>query len=87
MLSYARKCCAHVESLMMDKHTLGSHDHKRVAEPVFNQVAPKFLTIDEAELFAFIQQQDIDKRRLEQEFIHQDVILQVLKNWVLGLKI
>ena len=41
---------------------LGSHDHKRVAEPVFNQVAPKFLTIDEAELFAFIQQQDIDKR-------------------------
>lgn len=87
ILSYARKCCAHVQSLMMDKHTLETHNDKRVVEPAFNQVAPEFLTTEEAELFAFIQQQDIDKRRLEQEFIHQDVISHTLKKWVCGFKI
>lgn len=82
ILSYARKYCPQIQALMMDKNTLDSHQDKRVAEPVFNQVMPSYLTDDETVLFTFIQEQEIDKRRLEQEFIHQDMVKQTLEKWL-----
>lgn len=84
MLSYARKYCPQIQALMMDKNTLDGHQDKRVTEPVFNQVMPSYLTDDETALFTFIQQQNMDKRRLEQEFIHQDVVRQTLEKWLLS---
>ena len=35
----------------------------------------------------FIQQQPIDKRRLEQEFINQDRVIQTLNNWINNVEI
>ena len=87
MLSQARNYCPHVQPLMMSQQILESHLERRVGEPVFNQVLPNFLTHEEIELFKFIQQQPIDKRRLEQEFINQDRVIQTLNNWINNVEI
>lgn len=44
---------------------------------------PEFLQKEETELFEFIAQQEINQRRLEQEFIAQDYMIAELHKWLL----
>lgn len=51
------------------------YEGSRGDEPIFTKSVPEFLRKEETELFDFIAQQEINQRRLEQEFIAQDYMI------------
>lgn len=83
MLSDARRKCPNIQSIMMDKTTYDLYEGSRGDEPIFTKSVPEFLRKEETELFDFIAQQEINQRRLEQEFIAQDYMIAELHKWLL----
>lgn len=83
MLSDARRKCPNIQSIMMDKTTYDLYEGSRGDEPIFTKSVPEFLQKEETELFEFIAQQEINQRRLEQEFIAQDYMIAELHKWLL----
>ncbi len=80
MLSIARNLQADLTALLMDTETFEDNQHRAVVEPqTAGQETPQHLNVDEARLYQKLLQ--LEKGRLEQEFIDKTTVQKVITNW------
>ncbi|VAW50581.1 hypothetical protein MNBD_GAMMA06-1664, partial [hydrothermal vent metagenome] len=80
MLSTARNLQPDLTALLMDSETFENNQHLAVVEPqTAGNETPQHLNIAEADLYQKLLQ--LEKGRLEQEFIDKTMVQDVIKNW------
>ncbi len=80
MLSIARNLQADLTALLMDSETFESNQHLAVIEPqTAGQETPQHLNTAEAKLYQKLLQ--LEKGRLEQEFIEKTTVQNAITNW------
>lgn len=82
MLSDARSKQSHLTPLMMDEQTVQAFEERMVNEPQSVSKMPPALTLKESILFQKLRTDAYRGRRLEQERLSKEYIMQRLQEWI-----